>query len=314
MDDFPEFTLALGTYIEVFVNCLAKTFASFFDFIFVVSSKTMNGIEFVLVSMPWWLFIAIIFALGWYFKNVLTGITFAIFIFLIGSFGLWDDMMTTIAIIVTAVAISLLIGIPIGIWMAFSTIVSKIIQPILDAMQTMPSFVYLIPGIFFFGLGNVSAVFATLIYATPPVIRLTELAIREVDEEVIESALSFGSSKGQILRKVQLPQALPTIMAGVNQTTMMALAMVVIALLVGASGLGEQVLISINRIDIALDPLIRREMQLELIRLQKKLKKTIVFITHDVNEAFKLGNRIAVMKDGRVVQIGTPEEIIRKSR
>ena len=212
----------------------------------------MNGIEFVLVSMPWWLFIAIIFALSWYFKNVLTGITFAIFIFLIGSFGLWDDMMTTIAIIVTAVAISLLIGIPIGIWMAFSTIVSKIIQPILDAMQTMPSFVYLIPGIFFFGLGNVSAVFATLIYATPPVIRLTELAIREVDEEVIESALSFGSSKGQILRKVQLPQALPTIMAGVNQTTMMALAMVVIASMVGASGLGEQVLISINRIDIAL--------------------------------------------------------------
>lgn len=201
MDDFPEFTLALGKYVEDFVNYLAKTFASFFDFIFVVSSKTMNGIEFVLVSMPWWLFIAIIFALGWYFKNVLTGITFAIFIFLIGSFGLWDDMMTTIAIIVTAVAISLLIGIPIGIWMAFSTIVSKIIQPILDAMQTMPSFVYLIPGIFFFGLGNVSAVFATLIYATPPVIRLTELAIREVDEEVIESALSFGSSKGKFYVK-----------------------------------------------------------------------------------------------------------------
>ncbi len=252
MDDFPEITLALGKYVEDFVNYLAKNFANFFDFISLLSSKTMNGIELVLVSMPWWLFVLIIFALGWYFKNVMTGIMFAIFIFLIGSFGLWEDMMTTIAIIVTAVAIALLIGIPIGIWMAFNKVVSKIIQPILDAMQTMPSFVYLIPGIFFFGLGNVSAVFATLIYATPPVIRLTELAIRQVDDEVIESALSFGSSKGQVLRKVQLPQALPTIMAGVNQTTMMALSMVVIASMVGASGLGEQVLVSINRIDIAL--------------------------------------------------------------
>lgn len=252
MGDFPELTLAFGKYVEDFVNYLASTFATFFEFIYLISSKTMNSIEFVLVSMPWWLFIAIIFALGWYFKNVLTGVTFGVFIFLIGTFGLWEDMMTTIAIIVTAVAISLIIGIPIGIWMAFSKVVSSIIRPILDAMQTMPSFVYLIPGIFFFGLGNVSAVFATLIYATPPVIRLTELAIREVDEEVIESALSFGSSKGQILRKVQLPQALPTMMAGVNQTTMMALAMVVIASMVGASGLGEQVLVSINRIDIAL--------------------------------------------------------------
>lgn len=125
-------------------------------------------------------------------------------------------------------------------------------RPILDAMQTMPSFVYLIPAIFFFSLGNVSAVFATLIYALPPVIRLTELAIRNVDEDVIESAQSFGSSRWQMLTKVQLPQALPTIMAGVNQTTMMALSMVVIASMVGAKGLGEQVLIAINRIDMAL--------------------------------------------------------------
>lgn len=171
---------------------------------------------------------------------------------MIGTFGLWEDMMTTIAIIVTAVIICLIIGIPFGIWMAFSKGFSQVMRPILDAMQTMPSFVYLIPAIFFFGLGNVSAIFATLIYALPPVIRLTELAIRGVDKEVIESAQSFGSSRWQMLRKIQLPQALPTIMAGVNQTTMMALAMVVIASMVGASGLGEQVLVAINRIDIAL--------------------------------------------------------------
>ena len=136
--------------------------------------------------------------------------------------------------------------------MSFSKGFSTVMRPLLDAMQTMPSFVYLIPAIFFFGLGNVSAIFATLIYAVPPVIRLTELAIRGVDKEVVESAQSFGSSRWQTLQKVQLPQAVPTIMAGVNQTTMMALAMVVIASMVGASGLGEQVLVSINRIDIAL--------------------------------------------------------------
>src|SRR5699024_1870765 len=139
-----------------------------------------------------------------------------------------------IAIIVTSVAISLIIGIPIEIWMAFNKALSSIVRPILDAMQTMPRTVYLITALFFFVLGNVSAIFATLIYAVPPVIRLTELAIRGVPKEVIESAESFGSSKGQMLRKVQLPQALPTIMAGVNQTTMMALAMVVIASMVGA--------------------------------------------------------------------------------
>src|SRR5690625_4115033 len=166
--------------------------------------------------IPWFIFILIIFALGWYFRSLFSGLLYGLFIFLIGTFGLWDDMMMTIAIIVSAVVISLVIGIPFGIWMSFSKWFSTFMRPILDAMQTMPSFVYLIPAIFFFGLGNVSAIFATLIYALPPVIRLTELAIRGVDNEVIESAQSFGSSRWQMLKKVQLPQALPTIMAGVS--------------------------------------------------------------------------------------------------
>ncbi len=252
MENFPEITTTIGKYVEDFVNYIASAFSGFFDFIFFIASRSINGIDDFLVWMPWWVFILIIFALGWYFQSLLSGAVFGIFIFLIGTFGLWADMMTTIAIITAAVGISLVVGIPMGVWMSFNKIVSNIMRPILDAMQTMPSFVYLIPAIFFFGLGNVSAIFATLIYSIPPVIRLTELAIRGVDDEVIESALSFGSSRWQMLRKVQLPQALPTIMAGVNQTTMMALAMVVIASMVGASGLGEQVLISINRIDIAL--------------------------------------------------------------
>ncbi|GGJ88091.1 ABC transporter permease [Lentibacillus kapialis] len=252
MDVFPDITFELGDYVETFINFLDRTLEGFFNFIYLFSSEIINGIEGLLLFLPWWLFILIIVLLGWYFKSITAGILYGIFIFLVGTFGLWEDLMTTIAIVMTAVIISLALGIPLGVWMAFSRGFSAVMRPILDAMQTMPSFVYLIPAIFFFGLGNVSAIFATLIYAIPPVIRLTELAIRGVDNEVIESAQSFGSSNMQMLFKIQLPQALPTIMAGVNQTTMMALAMVVIASMVGAQGLGEQVLVSINQIDVAL--------------------------------------------------------------
>ncbi len=252
MGKFPNIQFDVGTYIKDLVDFLDTALESLFNFIFLIASNTINGIEGFLTWMPWFVFIIIIFLLGWFFRSFFSGILYSIFVFLIGTFGLWDDMMMTIAIITTAVVISLIIGIPFGIYMSFSKFFSTMMRPILDAMQTMPSFVYLIPAIFFFGLGNVSAIFATLIYALPPVIRLTELAIRGVDEEVTESALSFGSSRWQMLTKVQLPQALPTIMAGVNQTTMMALSMVVIASMVGAQGLGEQVLMSINRIDIAL--------------------------------------------------------------
>jgi glycine betaine/proline transport system permease protein len=253
MNDFPNIRWEfLGKYVETFIRWLDTTFEGFFDFIHFISSQTINGIEAFLNFIPWWLFLIIIFLLGWRFKSLFSGVLYTFFIFLVGTFGLWEVLMVTIAIVITSVVISLFIGIPLGIWMAFSKGFSVFMRPILDAMQTMPSFVYLIPAIFFFSLGNVSAVFATLIYALPPVIRLTELAIRNVDAEVIESAQSFGSSRWQMLRKVQLPQALPTIMAGVNQTTMMALAMVVIASMVGAGGLGKEVLISINRIDMAL--------------------------------------------------------------
>ncbi|MYL32510.1 ABC transporter permease subunit [Pontibacillus yanchengensis] len=251
-EHFPDIQLSLGDYVESFIMWINDVFAPLFDFIFFIASRTMLGIEQGLLFLPWWLFIILVFLLGWRFKSLGAGVLYGFFIFLVGTFGLWEVLMTTISIVVTSVFISLLFGIPLGVWMAFSRGFSFVMRPILDAMQTMPSFVYLIPAIFFFGLGNVAAVFATLIYAIPPVIRLTELAIRNVNAEVIESAESFGSSRWQMLKKVQLPQALPTIMAGVNQTTMMALAMVVIASMVGAKGLGEQVLISINRIDLSL--------------------------------------------------------------
>ncbi|MCZ8540719.1 ABC transporter permease [Psychrobacillus psychrodurans] len=252
MTEFPEVRIPIGDVVENFIDFLAMNFEAFFDFIFVISSSMIKGLEAGLLAIPWWIFIIIIFLLGWYFTNLYGGLLFGLFIFLIGTFDLWPETMTTISIVLISVILSLVIGIPLGVGTAFSKTMSTIMRPVLDAMQTMPSFVYLIPVIFFFPLGNVPAVIATIIYALPPVIRLTELGIRNVDKEVVESAQSFGSSTSQMLMKVQLPQALPTIMAGVNQTTMMALSMAVVGSMVGAQGLGERVLYAINRIDISL--------------------------------------------------------------
>ena len=158
--------------------------------------------------------------------------------------------MQTLSLVSAAVFFSLLIGIPMGITMAQSDRAESIIKPLLDGMQTMPSFVYLIPALMFFGLGRVPAVIATIIYAVPPVIRLTNVGIRTVDKEVIEAAKAFGAKKKQVLWDVQLPLAKPSIMVGINQTTMMALAMVVIGSMIGAKGLGMEVLLSINRIEV----------------------------------------------------------------
>ena len=252
MIDFPDIRIPIGDVVEKFVQYLAKNFDAFFDFIFIVASSAISGLETGLLAIPWWIFLILVFLLGWYFTSISGGVLFGVFILLIGSFDLWSETMTTIAIVLISVILSLVIGIPLGILMAFNKTFSVIMRPLLDAMQTMPSFVYLIPVIFFFPLGNVPAVIATIIYAVSPVMRLTELAIRNVDKEVVESAQSFGSSTMQMLTKVQLPQALPTIMAGVNQTTMMALAMAVVGSMVGAGGLGERVLFAINRLDISL--------------------------------------------------------------
>jgi glycine betaine/proline transport system permease protein len=252
MKEFPDLRIPIGDGVEKFIDFLAENFQAFFDFIFVLTSSSIKGLESSLLAVPWWILIIVVVLLGWYFTSLSGGILFGFFMFLVGSFDLWPETMTTISIVLISVILSLAIGIPFGVLMAFNNILSVVMRPILDAMQTMPTFVYLIPVIFFFPLGNVPAVIATIIYAMPPVMRLTELAIRNVDKEVVESAQSFGSSTMQMLTKVQLPQALPTIMAGVNQTTMMALAMAVVGSMVGAQGLGERVLYAINRIDISL--------------------------------------------------------------
>jgi glycine betaine/proline transport system permease protein len=168
----------------------------------------------------------------------------------IGVLGLWEVTMETLSIVIVAVLFSLILGIPLGILMAESDRCSTVLTPLLDAMQTMPSFVYLIPALMLFGLGKVPGVVATVIYAVPPVVRLTNLGMRQVSESVQEAARAFGADRWQMLKEVRLPLAMPSVLAGVNQTTMMALSMVVVASMIGAGGLGEKVLIATNRIAV----------------------------------------------------------------
>jgi glycine betaine/proline transport system permease protein len=209
------------------------------------------GIEKVLLWIPWFVILIVVAFLAWYaIRKWWAAPLMIAFLLIIGSFGYWDLAMMTLAIIIAAVILSLAIGIPTGILMARSDGIANVLRPVLDAMQTMPSFVYLIPALMFFGLGKVPAVFATIIYAVPPVIRLTNVGIRGVPQSVVEAAQAFGATSRQILFEVQLPLAFPSIMVGVNQTTMMALAMVVIASMIGARGLGMEVLLAINRIEV----------------------------------------------------------------
>lgn len=253
MDSFPViFDFDPGMYIKVLVDWLTVNFQGFFDALTVGIKWIVFNIHDLLTFIPWFLFIFLIFLLGWRLKNFKSGLGYAIMITTIGLIGLWSEMIFTLSIVITSVIISIFIGVPVGIFSASNQKLEAFLKPLLDGMQTMPSFVYLIPAMIFFGLGTVPAIFATIVYSTPPCIRLTSLAIKRVPEEMREAAYAFGSSRWQALLKVELPQAMPTIMAGINQTTMMAMSMVVISSMIGAKGLGENVLIAINRTDIAL--------------------------------------------------------------
>lgn len=253
MGSFPEvIKLDLGIYVERLVKWLMVNGESVFDSIAQGMLSFLLGIQNFLTWIPWFVIIGIVVLLGTYIKNWKSGISYGVMMLIIGSMGLWEETIISLAIVITSVIISIIIGIPLGILTAKSKRISVIMSPLMDAMQTMPSFVYLIPAVLFFGLGMVPAVFATVIYATPPAIRLTDLAIRGVSKEMLEAAHSFGTSPWEILLKVELPQAFPTIMTGINQTMMMSMAMVVIASMIGAKGLGLNVLTAINRIDISM--------------------------------------------------------------
>ncbi len=252
MLEFPSIIqLPLAELIDAIMDWVLTNWAPFFDAIGSAILFVLIYIERFLLWIPWFVVVLLVGLVAWRAMRIWWGgLLVAASLILIGSFGYWALSMMTMAIIFASVIICLVLGIPTGILMARSDRFESFIKPILDAMQTMPSFVYLIPALMLFGLGKVPAVFATIIYAMPPVIRLTNLGIRQVPTSVVEAARAFGSSSRQILTNVQLPLAIPSIMVGVNQTTMMALAMVVIASMIGARGLGLEVLISINRIEI----------------------------------------------------------------
>ena len=250
--DFPkQFYVPLADWVDAIMDWLILTAGDFFE-------TLGNGVLFCLLNLerffvwlPWPVVIVGVAILAWtLIRKIWAPLVMAGLLFLVGGFGYWELAMKTLALVTGSVIVSLIIGIPLGILMAKSDLAESIIKPVLDAMQTMPSFVYLIPAMMFFGLGKVPAMFATIIYAIPPIIRLTNVGIREVDYNVVEAASAFGSSSWQVLFNVELPLAKPAIMVGINQTTMMALAMVVVASMIGAKGLGMEVLLAINRIEV----------------------------------------------------------------
>jgi glycine betaine/proline transport system permease protein len=252
MIEFPTFfQIPLSRWVDSIMDWVLIHWGGFFDAIGVAILQVLIIVERFLLWMPWLLVALLVGFLAWKALSKWTyGLIMFLLLVMIGSFGYWDLAMMTLGVVITSVIISLVIGIPIGILMAWSDRFETIIRPILDGMQTMPSFVYLIPALMLFGLGKVPATFATIIYAVPPVIRLTNVGIRQVPVTTIEAAKAFGSNRWQILFEVQIPLARPSILVGVNQTTMMALAMVVMGSMIGAKGLGLEVLLSINRVEI----------------------------------------------------------------
>lgn len=248
MDDF----LPLGEWVDALVKWVVDNDAGTLAGLGAGVEALTESAEAVLLAAPIalvaGLFVLVgLWRVGWLFALF----CLASFAVIVGT-GFWPQTMVTLALITAATLISLAVGLPLGIWMARSDRVAALVRPTLDFMQTMPAFVYLIPAAMLFGLGRVPGVLATVIFAMPPVVRLTNLGIRQVDREQLEAGISFGCTRAQVLLKVQLPGALPSIMAGVNQTIMMALSMVIIASMVGAGGLGNDVLASIQRLDIGL--------------------------------------------------------------
>jgi glycine betaine/proline transport system permease protein len=244
--------LPLGDAIEWFVRWLIKNLDAIFDFI----SDVLDAISGAFSDGLLWvhpIFLIIIFGvLIWLITNKFTAILSAIGLALVWNMGLWPELVDTLVLVVVGVAIALVIGIPTGILMTRSRKLEGFMRPILDFMQTMPPFVYLIPAAMLFGIGVVPGLFATVIFAIPPPVRLTYLGITQVPLEMKEMSIAFGANDRQVLRKVELPLALPSIMAGVNQCIMLGISMVVIASMIGARGLGEVVLYSLSRLDLSL--------------------------------------------------------------
>lgn len=247
-----DFQIPLDIWVEDLVNYILDNFQPFLDGIAAVVDGFGATIDGALLALPIWLMIALLTAFSGWRVSLRFGLFTLVALLLIVSMGLWTETISTLGLVLASTLLSLILGVPLGVWMARSKLVEGISKTTLDFMQTMPAFVYLIPAVMFFGLGRVPGIIATVIFAMPPAVRLTALGIQQVPVEIVEAARAFGCTDRQLLFRVQLPNARPSIMAGINQTMMLALSMVVIASMIGAGGLGNVVLQGIQRLDIGL--------------------------------------------------------------
>ncbi|AMV71233.1 glycine betaine/L-proline ABC transporter permease ProW [Desulfuromonas carbonis] len=250
--NFDEKLIPLDDWIQSGVDWLVYNYRDLFQFIKVPIEKTLEGLQWLFDIMPPSLLILLLALAAWRYAGKRIAVFTVLTLLLIGYLGLWEETMITLSMVICAVLFCALAGIPLGILAGRSDRFQVLLRPFLDAMQTTPAFVYLVPVVMLFSIGTVSGVLATIVFALPPIVRLTSLGIRQVHPELVEAALAFGATPWQVLRKVQFPLALPSIMAGLNQTIMMALSMVVIAAMIGAGGLGGPVVQGLNTLEIGL--------------------------------------------------------------
>jgi glycine betaine/proline transport system permease protein len=243
--------IELGAVVEDVITWLLSVASGLFDAISAVLTVLVDAITVALTAPPFLLWVAVLGIAALLARGVGLAVFTVLAFLLVASLDLWQETMETLAVVLVAAVLATAIGVPLGIWAAQNRGASAVLRPVLDFMQTTPVFVYLIPAVFFFGIGVVPGVVATTVFSIPPAVRLTELGIRGVDAEVVEAAHAFGAHPRQILREVQLPMALPSIMAGINQVIMLALSMVVVAGLAGAAGLGSVVVSAVTQLDIA---------------------------------------------------------------
>lgn len=252
LSPFQDAIIPLDGWVENGLNWLVENFRPFFQAIRFPIDKTLVGIETGLQAIPAPFMILLFGLIAWQVSGKKLAVGSMLSLVFIGLIGAWSESITTLSLVLTSVFFCLIIGLPIGIWLSKSDRANKLVRPILDAMQTTPAFVYLVPIVMLFGIGNVPGVVVTIIFSLPPLIRLTNLGIRQVPKDLIEASTSFGANPSQLLFKVQLPLAMPTIMAGINQTLMLCLSMVVIASMIAVGGLGQMVLRGIGRLDMGL--------------------------------------------------------------